>query len=362
MANKTLSLSPAHFKSKPSLLVKTAKMQAIAFRYSTGVCGIRLKDTTGFLEILPFQGQQIWKAVVGGRNLTMESPVKEPVPGVDFLKTYGAYLVHCGARRIAAGTPEDPHPLHGELPNASYQKARVMAGKDKKGNFLSVSGEYEYIEFFGDHYLACPTLKWYENETLFEVSMTITNKNKTPMELMYLAHINYKPVDHARIVYSAPCTPEYVRLRETIPSHIKVSESYLSFLKELKNDPAIHHVLKPGMAYDPEAVFYIHYLPDNKGYAHTMQIHPDGTSDYVRHRPEELPCALRWISRTPNHDAIAIIEPATAEADGYVAEKNKENIRILQGGESFSCTITMGMLDKKTTARMEQMIKENFMR
>jgi hypothetical protein len=111
---KTVNLTQNHFKNKETLLAKNGSLQCKTFRFSTGVCVLRLKNSKGYLDLLPFQGQQIWKAFFNGRNLTMESPIKEPISGVDFLKTYGAFLVHCGARRIGGPTPEDIHPLHGE--------------------------------------------------------------------------------------------------------------------------------------------------------------------------------------------------------------------------------------------------------
>ena len=37
------------------------------------------------------------------------------------------------------------------------------------------------------------------------------------------------------------------------------------------DDPEVHHVLAPDLAFDPEAVFFIDYLADEDGWAHTMQ-------------------------------------------------------------------------------------------
>ena len=55
------------------------------------------------------------------------------------------------------------------------------------------------------------------------------------MEWMYLAHINFRPVDYGRMVYSALPTPEHVRVRLSIPSHIRPGPGYVEFLHELKS-------------------------------------------------------------------------------------------------------------------------------
>ena len=50
---------------------------------------------------------------------------------------------------------------------------------------------------------------------------------------MYLAHINFRPEDNAEIFYSAQVTPEHVRVRTAVPSHISPPEGYLDFIEEL---------------------------------------------------------------------------------------------------------------------------------
>ena len=54
----------------------------------------------------------------------------EPVAASDLLSSYGAFLVHCGATAMGNPGPEGRHPLHGELPQAPFQTARLLAGAD----------------------------------------------------------------------------------------------------------------------------------------------------------------------------------------------------------------------------------------
>jgi hypothetical protein len=106
----------------------------------------------------------------------------------------------------------------------------------------------------------------------------------------------------------------------------------------------MHHTLAPDLAFDPEAVFFIDYLADEDGWAHSVQVHPDGNVDTIRHKPAQLPKATRWISRTPDQDAIAMVEPGTCEPEGYSAEKAKGNIKLLEPGETFMCEFEIGTL------------------
>ncbi|GIS11657.1 MAG: hypothetical protein CM15mP115_08080 [Alphaproteobacteria bacterium] len=46
--------------------------------------------------MLPFKGQQIWRAGFDGRDLTMRSMFDEPVDTQVYLETYGAFMIHCG--------------------------------------------------------------------------------------------------------------------------------------------------------------------------------------------------------------------------------------------------------------------------
>jgi hypothetical protein len=188
--------------------------------------------------------------------------------------------------------------------------------------------------------------------------MTVINLKQSEMELMYLAHANFRPVDNGRLVYSAPCTPEHVRVRRSIPSHIKPPPGYVEFLDELEGQPEKHNVLAPELPFNPEVVFFIDYLADGEGWAHSMQIYPDGGADYVRHRPDQLDTAVRWISRTGDQDALGLILPATAEPEGYLAEKSKGNIKVLLPQGEFHFELEMGTLTPAEAQRVEEKVTQ----
>jgi hypothetical protein len=361
MSTTTIQLYDTFFTEKEKMLVEYEGLSASVFRYESGVGGLRLKNSRGQLVMLPFQGQQIWNCEFAERNLTMKSMFNQPYPTKDYLGTYGCFFVHCGATAMGVPSKDDTHPLHGELPNAIYQKASLQVGSDERGAFIGLGGQYEYIVAFNHHYLFAPLVKLYADSTVFPISAALTNLKRTEMEYMYMAHVNFRPVDHARIVYSAPCTPEHTRVFINVPKHIKSShpiEDFRAFLQSLEKNPEKHTVLTPDLILDPEVLFAIDYRADEAGWAHSLQVHPDGYASYLRHRPAELNKGVRWMCRTPDQDALGLYLPATAEHQGYLAEKAKGNIKLLPAGKSAAFHLETGLLEPDEAQAMTEKIRK----
>ena len=358
MSNVTVvPLNRKQFPDAERLLLRHGPFEVTGFRFSTGVAAVRMRNEVGELVMLPFQGQQIWSAHFHGRELTMQSMFREPNPTTDYLRTYGAFFIHCGVTAMGVPSEQDTHPLHGELPNAPFQRAYLIVGEDERGPYVGLGGRYQHTVAFNTNYVAEPVVRLYAGSSVFRLHLAVTNLKRTPMELMYLAHINFRPVDNGRLVYSAPCTPEHVRVRESIPSHIHPPPGYREFLDELARHPEKHNILRPGLAFDPEVVFTVDYLADEEGWAHSLHIHPDGQGDYVRHRPEQLDKGIRWICRTPDQDALGLVLPATAEPEGYIAEKRKGNIKVLPAGGTFHVDLEIGALLPEEVPPVEAKIR-----
>jgi len=322
-----IPLRKNYFTEKECTFVDFDSFKAALFIYQSGVHGVKLENESGYIIVLPFKEQQIWDAFFHGRRLTMKSTFPQPRDVNFFLDTYGCFLMHCGARRMGCPGPEDDHPLHGELPYADYDAAEILVDEDEKGKYIGISGVYEYKRAFGDKYQACPLIKLH-GESLLDVSITIENQSNYPMELMYLCHINFRPVDYGRIVQSADWTSKYIELRQSFPEHIKVSQEFIDFLNKLKSEPKLTEVIKPEDEYDPEVVFFLRCPKvDAEGWSHFTQVHPDGSADYVGYKPEELDHCTRWISRTKNQKALGIAFPATSDPEGYTAEKKKGSVK-----------------------------------
>ena len=253
----TIFLQESMFGTTERTLLEADTLEASVFRYESGVAAVRLRNELGELVLLPFQGQQIWSASFRGRNITMRSMFEQPRATRSYLETYGGFLLHCGFTAMGVPAAGDTHPLHGELPNAPYDRAFLLIGRDDRGSYIGLGGSYQHTVAFSYNYRAEPLVKLYAGSSLFTIDLDITNLKRTDMEYLYMAHANFRPVDHGRLVYSAQCTPASVRVRTSIPSHVRPGPQYAAFLGELSEHPERHNVLKPGLAFDPEVVFFI---------------------------------------------------------------------------------------------------------
>ena len=353
-----IDLYPGLFTEKEKPFLQAGPLAASVFQYSTGVCAVRLQNELGALVLLPFQGQQIWSAEFGQRNLTMRSVFVEPCPNQPYLGTYGAFFLHCGFTAMGAPGKNDTHPLHGELPNAVYPHAHLVVGSDSRGSYIGLGGKYQHTAALNYNYVAEPLVKLYAGSSRFVVALQVTNLRRVELEYMYMAHINFRPVDNGRLVYTAPCTPETVRVRTDIPTHIKVPAGYREFVEDMARNPAKHNVLQPGMPFNPELVLTLAYIADEAGWAHSMQILPDGAADYVAHRPDQLDKVVRWIARPDDHDALGLALPATAGPEGYTAEKSQGNVKVLAAHGEWRADIEIGALSSVEARLMEGKIEK----
>lgn len=342
-----IELAKTSFADKEKPLCTMGAISVSTFRYASGIEALRVKNARGEIVVLPFKGQQIWRAQFDGRELTMKSMFEEPVQTTDYLKTYGGFLIHCGLTAMGAPGPDDQHPLHGELPNAPFQEAWLEI--DASSQQIKICGTYRYTVAFSTNYLAQTSIGMGENATLLDVSVAVENLKQTPMDLMYLAHANFKPVDYGELHYSAKSADNSVRVRETIPSHITPKPGYAEFIAALAKDPSLHHVLKPELAFDPEIVFSIDMQSGDDGIAVALQKHPDGTADFLSYQPSQAPICMRWICRTPDQDGLGLAFPSTSEVEGYSAEKAKGQVVELAGGQIWQIDMRMGYLSEAET-------------
>ncbi len=354
----TITLVPEQFTGAVTVLATYEGLTASVFRYRSGVAALRIDNEAGHILLLPFQGQQIWDAEFFGRRLTMGSMFDEPVATDDYLRNYGAFFLHCGATAMGNPGPGDNHPLHGELPNAHYQTAELIAGRDADGPFMGLTGTYRHTVAFAHNYVAQPSVKLHRNSGRIRLSFTIRNLKRSAMELMYLAHINFRPVDGARLIDTVPEDARHMRIRTKVPEFFTPTEQHTRLIEALKADPALHRTIEPGRRIEPELVMGVDCLADAGGFAHAIQLLPDGSADYVSHRPDQLPRAVRWMTRSADQDALGLILPATAEADGYGAEKKKGNLRIVPAQGEFRCDMEFGALERGEAEALRRKIED----
>jgi hypothetical protein len=338
------------FTDAETVLASHRGLTASVFRYPTGVKGLRISNEVGHISLLPFQGQQIWDATFGGRSLTMASIFTAPYPTQDYLSNYGGFLLHCGVLGMGNPGPTDVHPLHGELPNASYDEAFLLVGDDDFGPYMALTGTYRCARAFSHHYIAHPTVTLHAASSRLRLDMTIRNLSRRNMDFMYLAHVNFRPIDGSVLLDTAGKGGEALRVID--------DDLDAATLAKIRADPTRHRFIAPGTRYDPELVLGLELLAGLDGLAHAMQLHPTGTADFVSYRPAEFDHAVRWISRSDDRDALGLLLPATAEPDGYLAEKAKGNVKSLPAYAEVNFSLEFGALDKQDAAALRDTITE----
>lgn len=345
-----INLKREFFCEKEFLLLENRNMKAICFRYSTGVEAVKVENKKGYFIILPFQGQQIWRAGFLGQELTMKTMFDEPENTQEFLKTYGGFLLHCGISAFGTPQEDDDHPEHGETPNAIYKNAYIECGDD----YIAVGGRLDYDISFTRNYSFSPECRLYEDDTVLKIIIDLQNRRLTLMEYMYLCHINFRPIDGARLMYTAEYDNKHIKVHKVIGNTVpkEQAEELLAYMQLLEKEPKLHHIIgASGQIYNPEICFTVRYKSDEQGRGYTLQNTGNGAC-YVSHPVDTLPYGIRWISRTGDEDSCGMILPATAEHFGYQNAKRNGQIKTLEGGQNISFSIEVGWLDRDRTEEL----------
>ena len=302
----------------------------------------------------------IWRAEFCGYEMAMRSIYDEPMPAKNvFGETYGCFLMHCGLTAMGNPTAEDDHLPHGELPICKYNEVFVLTGEDENGAYIGLSGVYSHKRCFEINYDFSPIVKIYEGKTVIDIKVSFKNNKDVPLEYYYLCHVNHRPVDGARLYYTAD--PAEIKVNHEVPEdyysaqYAKETNDYLS---RLDGDPSImDEVGAVGQSYKPEIVFCCKYGKDGDGNAYTMQQNPDKTATFVRHRPDELPFGIRWIARTEDEDAMGMVLPATSEHLGKSYCRRNNQQRYLKKGETVNYSIRTGLLTSEEAESLKEKIK-----
>lgn len=351
MSGQTASflLDPALFTPTGKVIARSGLFTATAFRYRSGVAGLKISNGAGEIVVLPFQGQQVWDAQFHGRRLTMRSLFDEPLATRDYLRSYGALLIHCGGTAMGNPGPEDRHPLHGELPALPLDEAWLDIGRDDEGAYVDIRGEGQDALAFSHHFAARPRLRLREAATVIEVGLEVENRAGTALPFMYLAHINFLPVDNS-VLYDAVDDGGIIirqpRLDENTPDAVRFYHA------RINADVASHRLIEPGIDVLPELVLTMKAAAGPDGWTHMLQRHPDGSGDFVSYRASELPYAIRWMTRGPDQDALGLVLPATAPPDGLAAAQRKGQLLWIAPGACFRTQYSFGALDTPAAAQL----------
>ena len=328
-------------------------LSAALFRYPSGIAGLRLRNRRGALVILPWFGQMIWDARFDGVELAMRSGFDMPLPADTVAGTYGCFAFHSGLLRNGVPSAEDDHAAHGEFPCAAMRSAFLELLQQDGALALRVTSERDHVVGFGPHYRAHPGVTLRQDSALFDLSLSVENRSGRPMELMYMAHVNFAFVPGGRIVQPAPFRPDTVSVRRAVPAHVRPNADYLDLIDELAASPGLMEALDQPDRYDPEQVFYLSGLgTDAAGRTALMLRRPEGDGFALDYAPAEFPHCVRWIMNDPDIGVAGFALPSTCEPEGYLAERRKGHVRLLPPHGRARFALTLGHLDAAEADRM----------
>lgn len=329
------------FPQERRLLMRHGGISVTGFRFPGGVQALELDTGTARFVLLPFQGQQIWDAWVGDRRLTMQSVFDAPIPTREFRRTYGAFFVHCGATAMGSPQAGDTHLPHGELPNIPFDSATIRAGHGGGRDWVELSGVTHEREAFSHAYRFSPSLRFESGGTSVDARIEVQNIGGAAMPIMYLAHVNFRPVAGGKLVdgfvdaeglWTKPALPPGTPA-EVHAWHDAVAADY-----------SLHRRMGDNDRVEPEFIATLRLPVEEDGWSYALQMLSDGSADYVSYRSAELPFGVRWLTRAPERQALGVILPATASPEGRAAAKAAGHLRYLEPGEIFSTHIRFGVL------------------
>lgn len=354
-------LFPELFSEKIKTVVESDSFSAAVFRYDTGIEAVQITNGPVSFEVLPYQGQQIWRLSIDGENVTMKSMFDVPENTANiFDESYGAFLIHCGLTAMGNPQEDDDHPLHGELPAARYKNVHISIVDDAESSYIAISGDYYFRSSLDVGYLFTPEIRLEKGSRVLKVSATIKNLRNAVFNYMYMAHLNWRAVDGSRLSYSAPGDSAHIQVfREDYEGELSEEdlEKYNAYVDLLQKDPTIADVLdRKTQFYRPELCSCVRYRSDEEGWAHAMQIKPDGTSYYVGFETENLPNALRWFSWSDEEDSCGFALPTTGNQMGRsYAIRHGLRKQVPPLGEAV-LRYWFGKLSQKETRKMEEKI------
>lgn len=333
-----LPLRREQFHFTPEVLLESDDFRVELFRYPAGIEAVRIHNRRGSVTVLPFLGQMIWDVQFDDHNLTMGNSFKQPLPGDSIIDTYGCFAFHSGLLANGCPSPEDDHPLHGEMACARMDSAWLVL----EDQTLSLEGECEYVKGFGHHYLAGPAVRIQADRPRLTIEMTVTNLAGAPMPLQYMCHLNSAWIDQGRFRQSIP--DQAFQLRRSIPAHLKPTPAWRDYTAQLAADPQALQQLDQPQLCDPEIVFFADDLPQY-GDEVQFELHaPAGYALMTRFSTAQFPHATRWLLHNTDQQVAACILPATCRPEGFLAAQQAGTLITLASGAQRHFSVETGLL------------------
>lgn len=331
------------FTAQNQIIAQSEHFTVTAFSYPQNIASLKIENSRGFVEILPFMGQILWDAQFDGQSLRMDNLFSRPQRGSEIIDTYGCFAFHSGLLAGGCPAPEDTHPLHGEFPCAPMDKAWLEIDETS----IRLVSEYEYVRGFGHHYLATPSVTLRADSPRFDIGMKVKNLSAyQPMPLLYMCHMNYAYVEQGVMKQNLP--DDAFQLRRTVPAHVKPTPAWQAFNDEILSGKVDGSVLNRPDCYDPEIVYFADNLAQY-GEQLEFELHNPATNITfsTRFSSAEFPHATRWILNNPDQKVAAFVLPATARPEGYLAAEKAGTVQWLQPNEEKSFTVNTGIKETK---------------
>lgn len=325
------------FNEKRYVIYKSEEFEVTLFKYPSDIEAIELTNSKGKVTILPYMGQIIWGLEFDGHDLTMKNMFKMPHHANEIVETYGCFAFHSGLLANGCPSPNDNHPLHGEMACSKMDESWLEVGTD----FVKIAGSTEYAKGFGNHYLAGPSVTLKKAQSNITIEMSVTNLSECQdMPLQYMCHMNYAYVENAKLTQTFP--NEAFMLRESIPAHVHPTEKWLAYNKELKQHPGSLNVLNGSEMYDPEIVFFADNLKKHGEILTFEMASPEGFTFFTEFSTKDFNYATRWLLYNEDQKVSAFVLPGTCRPEGFLAAKENGSLIYLKPQEQKTFKVITG--------------------
>lgn len=334
-----INLFKADFADYEKELVTLKDLKVITKRYASGIESLTIKNSKGYVEVLPFMGQIIWDLNFNGHSLKLHNIFDMPRKANTIIDTYGCFAFHSGLLANGCPAPEDTHPMHGEFSVTDIHKAYLEVGED----YVSIISECDYCQGFGYHYVAKPKVTLASEQSNIDIDLEVTNKTYMKMPLQYMCHMNYAYFDNAVITSNMP--DKAFRLRESIPAHVHPTPKWLEYnekLKELQKEGKTLSVLNDKSMYDPEIVFMADNL-SQYGEDAKFEMKADDLTAFIEYKTSQFNSATRWIMYNDDLKVAAFALPATCRPEGAKAAEKAGTIIYLEPNETKTFHVKTGL-------------------
>jgi hypothetical protein len=323
-------LDRGQFAEREAWLLMSRSYAVSSFRYDSGVEAIRVRCGRGEFVWLPFLGQQIWDWKIDGQSRKFSGFVEEPAYGRGFLQNYGAFLVHCGMSAMGNPGPPDTHPQHGELSTMKFDRAWLELGVNDGEETLALCGSVRWHVPYQCDYRCVIKTFIDPSGAAAKVEIALMNQSGTPMEFMYLGHINWSILGASTVKGPGSLAEDGIRIRDE-----EANPRARAGLAAGAFEPA-------SLRADPEFVAAIDDSPAISRRTESRLLLKDGSMFWVRQEKSLLDHHVIWITNTPDRGACGFHLPSTSGPDGLAAERAAGDVKVLRPRETVRMAYSFG--------------------